>query len=213
MSFLSRASHALCLAGATLSLLSAQACQGQVSQDPPIVIERNMYTQERYEAQGRSAFFADHGGMRPLVEDTVPREGYETDPSVATGILTDASGYVPIVPDLVLARMGGMSGALIRGRERYDVYCTPCHGRTGDGKGMVARVPAGFPPLPSLTDPRIRALPDGQIFATITNGVRLMPPYGAQVPIDDRWAIVSYVRALEMSQLAAQPGADGGTTP
>jgi hypothetical protein len=188
------------------------ACQGQVSTDPPILVERNMYTQERYEAQGSSRFFADHGAMRPLVEDTVPREGFEPDPSIETGVLVDASGYVARVPDVVVDRLGGMGRALHRGRERFDIFCTPCHGRTGDGKGMVGRIP-GLPPLPNLTDPRICSLPDGQVFATIANGVRLMPPYGAQVQVDDRWAIVAYVRALEMNQLASQPSQDGGTKP
>jgi hypothetical protein len=201
------------IAGVVLGLLVA-GCQGQVSADPPILVERNMYTQERYETQGSSKFFADHGAMRPLVADTVPREGFESDPSIDTGVLVDATGYVSTVPDVVLARLGGMEPALRRGHERFDIFCTPCHGRTGDGKGMVARVPAGLPPLPNLADPRICSLPDGQVFATIGNGVRLMPPYGAQIAVDDRWAIVAYVRALEMSQLAAMPASpDGGAKP
>ncbi|MGA7121794.1 MAG: cytochrome c, partial [Polyangiaceae bacterium] len=98
-----------------------------------------------------------------------------------------------------------------RGQERFGIYCAPCHGQTGDGKGMVVckrDKPSdpcesrGFPPLPSYEDPRLRQMPDGQLFATISHGVRTMPAYGAQIPIPDRWAIVSYVRALQLSQMA-----------
>jgi mono/diheme cytochrome c family protein len=87
-----------------------------------------------------------------------------------------------------------------RGRERFDIYCAPCHGRTGDGKTLTTR--AGFPQLPKLDDPRICTMPDGQLYATIANGVRNMPPYAAQLEVGDRWAVVAYVRALELSQLA-----------
>ena len=105
--------------------------------------------------------------------------------------------------------MGGMEKVLKRGQERFTIYCSPCHSRTGDGKGMVVckrdKVgdpceSRGFPPLPSKEDPRLRQMPDGQLFATITHGVRTMPAYAAQVPTADRWAIVAYVRALEMTQ-------------
>ena len=98
-----------------------------------------------------------------------------------------------------------------RGQERFAIYCAPCHGLTGDGKGMVvckrdkASDPCqsrGFSPLPSYEDPRLRQIPDGQLFATISHGVRTMPAYGPQVPIPDRWAIVAYVRALQVSQMA-----------
>ena len=103
------------------------------------------------------------------------------------------------------------SGPFSAGEAAFDYHCAPCHGRTGDGKGMVVCKrdkptdpceSRGFPPLPSYEDPRIRHMPDGQLFATITHGVRTMPAYGPQVPIADRWAIVSYVRALELDQMA-----------
>ena len=84
------------------------------------------------------------------------------------------------------------------GEKMYGIYCTPCHGRTGDGKGIV--VARGMLAPPSYHQDRIRHMPDGQLYATITNGVRNMPGYYAQIPTDDRWAIVSYVRALQISQ-------------
>lgn len=189
-----------------LSLLAGAGCRAQSSPDPPIVLERNMFDQEKYTPQSVSHFFADRGTMRPLVDGVVPQEGFEDDEGISSGVLLDGSGYVMTIPPAVEARFGGATQMLERGRQRFDIYCTPCHGRTGDGKGMVARVPGGFPPLPTLMDPRIQKLPDGQIYATIKNGVRLMPPYGAQIQTSDRWAVVAYVRALEESQLAVLQG-------
>ena len=92
---------------------------------------------------------------------------------------------------------------LDRGLDRYDIYCRPCHDGTGSGRGTVITHSDWQPPPPSFHQPRIRQMPDGQLFATITHGVRNMPSYGASIPVSDRWAIVSYVRALELSQGAA----------
>ena len=139
--------------------------------------------------------------MRVPVEGTLPREAYQGDEAIATGVLADGSAYALTIPEAVIAQGGGLGKLARRGQERFDIYCAPCHGRTGDGQGMVARSPGGFPPLPSLTDARVDQLPDGQLYATIANGVRNMPSYGAQIPVADRWAIVAYVRALELSQL------------
>jgi mono/diheme cytochrome c family protein len=189
-------------------------CRGEVSEDPPLMPERNMYDTERYNPESYSQFFSDHRTMRTPVEGTVARDRYEDDPEVATGLLADNSGYVMSVPTQLVMRQGGMKSMLDRGQERFAIYCAPCHGRTGDGKGMVvckrenAADPCesrGFGPLPSYEDPRLLQMPDGQLFATITHGVRTMPSYGPQIPVADRWAIVSYVRALEVSQMPASP--------
>jgi mono/diheme cytochrome c family protein len=196
---------------AVLALLIAcvAGCRGETSEDAPIVPERNMYDTERYNPESYSQFFPDHRTMRTPVEGTVARDRYEDDPEVATGLLPDKSGYVLAVPQQIVQRTGGMEKFVARGQERFNIYCAPCHGRTGDGKGMIVCKrdkptdpcqSRGFPPLPTYEDPRIRAMPDGQIFNTITHGVRTMPAYGPQIPIADRWAIVSYVRALELSQ-------------
>jgi hypothetical protein len=149
--------------------------------------------------------------MRTPVEGTIARDHYEDDPEIATGLMPDKANYVMSVPPSATNKLGGIEKMLARGQERYTIYCTPCHGRTGDGKGMVtckresvtdACESRGFAPLPSYEDARIRHMPDGQLFATISHGVRTMPAYGPQIPVLDRWAIVSYVRALEMSQMA-----------
>ncbi len=204
-------------ATATLALWAALGtggllgCRGEKSGDPPVLIERNMYDTERYNPESYSQFFPDHRTMRTPVEGTVARDRYEDDPEVAFGLVPDKSAYVMTVPPVVLSRGGGIEKVLARGQERFTIYCTPCHGQTGDGKGMVVCKrdkttdpceSRGFAPLPSYEDPRIRHMPDGQLFATITHGVRTMPAYGPQIPVPDRWAIVSYVRALEMSQMA-----------
>jgi mono/diheme cytochrome c family protein len=187
-------------------------CREQTSDDPPVLLERNMYDTERYNPESYSDFFPDHRTMRPPVPGTVANDRYEDDPEVATGLLADRSGYVMTIPQQLVQRKGGMDKVLKRGQERFGIYCAPCHGLTGDGKGMVvckrdkASDPCesrGFPPLPSYEDPRLRSMPDGQLFATITHGVRTMPAYGPQIPVEDRWSIVAYVRALQMSQMSA----------
>lgn len=204
----------LLVSAAVMALVatSAVGCRGDSSEEPPILLERNMYDTERYNPESYSQFFGDHRTMRTPVEGTVARDRYEDDPEAATGLLADKSGYVLAVPQQVIQKAGGLEKALARGQERYGIYCAPCHGLTGDGKGIVVCKrdtmgdpceSRGFPPLPTYQDPRIRQMPDGQLFATITHGARTMPAYAPQIPIADRWAIVSYVRALEVSQMAA----------
>jgi mono/diheme cytochrome c family protein len=208
---MSARTHILALAVAALWAPALAGCQEQRSEDPPIAPERNMFDSERYNPESYSQFFPDHRTMRAPVPGTIARDRYEDDSEIATGLLSDQSGYVMTIPQTYVQRAGGLEKILARGQERFNIYCAPCHGRTGDGKGMVtckrdkASDPCqsrGFAPLPSYEDPRLRAIPDGQLFATITHGVRTMPAYGPQIPIPDRWAIVAYVRALQMSQMA-----------
>jgi hypothetical protein len=206
-------SRRVLLLSASLAL-SLAACRGQNGDEPPVLLERNMYDSERYNPESYAQFFSDHRTMRTPVEGTVARDRYEDDPEIATGLLPDRSGYVMTLPQTVVQRGGGLEKMLARGQERFGIYCAPCHGQTGDGKGLVVckREKAGdpcesrgFPPVPAYTNPRIREMPDGQMFATITHGARTMPAYGPQIPLPDRWAIVSYVRALELSQMAEAP--------
>jgi mono/diheme cytochrome c family protein len=171
-----------------------------------------MYDTERYNPESYSQFYPDHRTMRVPVEGTIARDRYEDDPEVATGMTADKTGYVLTIPPSVVQHDGGVEKMIARGQDRFNIYCAPCHGRTGDGKGMVVCKrdnvtdnceSRGFAPLPSYEDPRLRHMPDGQLFATITHGVRTMPAYGPQIPMPDRWAIVSYVRALQLSQMTA----------
>jgi hypothetical protein len=183
----------------------AAGCRGQTSKESPVVGIRNMYDQPKYDIQEESTFFADHRTMRPLVEGVVSQEE-ETDPRLAQGRLEDQSGYVLAIPTEVVNHpsVGGMEHLVARGQARYGIYCTPCHDGTGSGNGLVRkRANAGgataFVP-PTFHQDRIRHMPDGQLFATITNGKNNMPPYAMQIPVLDRWAIVAYVRALQIAQ-------------
>jgi len=199
---------------AALALAASAGCQGQTGDEPPILPERNMFDTERYNPESFSQFFADHRTMRTPVPGTVAREFYEDRRDVSTGLDETESGYVMTIPQSVINESGGLEKLVNRGQERFNIYCAPCHGQTGDGKGMVvckrdrvtdACQSRGFGPLPSYQDARLRQMPDGQIFATITHGVRTMPAYAPQIPIHDRWAIVSYVRALQLSMAEATP--------
>jgi len=137
--------------------------------------------------------------MRVPVDGTVPRER-ELDPERAAGRLPDDSGYVLSIPDSVVKGAGGMPSLLDRGEDRYNVYCRPCHDGLGAGQGQVITRGQWNPAPPTFHQERIRQMPDGQLFATISNGVRMMPAYGPQIPLEDRWAIVGYVRALQLAQ-------------
>lgn len=181
-------------------------CRGQTSTEPQIVPIRNMFDQPRYDSQERSRFFQDGRAMRPPVEGAMAQE-MEVDIEVATGRSADDSAWVLEVPSTVVERNGSMELFVRRGQGRYDIYCGPCHGASGDGHGMVREridakpeLNAGALAPPTLHSPALRIMPDGQLYATITNGIRNMPAYGHNVPLDDRWAIVTYVRALQLSQ-------------
>lgn len=192
----------MALALATL----AAGCIGAESSEPPVVGIRNMYNQPRYDTQERQPFFADQRSMRPQVAGTVSREmtkGF----AHATGLAAQSKAYIDEVPRVIIAEFGTREAIMARGQDRYDIYCAPCHSFSGDGKGMISRRAAALGAAgliaPTFHDDRLRHIPDGQLFATITNGVRNMPSYAHSLPVNDRWAIVQYVRALQLSQAPA----------
>lgn len=187
-----------------VGLLSATAlsCRGQTSRESPIFGIRNMFDQQRYDIQASSEFFQDGRTMRPLPEGVVAAK-QEVDVRISEGRLTDQSGYVLSLPVEVIERGGGMAALTHRGQERYGIYCAPCHDNTGNGNGIVKqRAHAGgytaFVP-PNFHDDKYRHMPDGQLYATIRNGRGNMPPYAQAIPVQDRWAIVAYVRALQLA--------------
>lgn len=183
-----------------LALLLVAACRGETSRQEPVAILRNMYQQPRYNPQSFSTYFQDKRTMRPPVEGTLARE-MEINPVVGEGRTPDGQGFVDTIPPLVVQRAGDMERLITRGQSRYGIYCVPCHDGVGNGKGMVITRAAnqGFQP-PSFHQERLRTMPDGQLYQTIAYGFNTMPAYGAQIPVDDRWAIVAYVRALQLSQ-------------
>lgn len=174
-------------------------CRGTTSSEPPIHPLRNMFDQDRYDPQAASRFYGDGRTMRTPAYGTVSREAV-IDPELGHGRLQDDSGYVLHIPAAAVDAAGGMLKLAERGHGRYNIYCRPCHDGTGTGKGMVIERGKFNPAPPTFHQERIRQMPDGQLFATISNGVRMMPAYGGQIPVQDRWAIVSYVRALQLSQ-------------
>lgn len=191
---------ALCLA----SLALVGACRQDMHQAP------------RYDPLEHSDFFADQRASRQLVEGTVARGFLRDDERFWTGKVGGA--LVAEIPVPVTRAL------LVRGRERYDIYCSPCHARTGDGTGMV--VSRGFKQPPSYHIDRLRAQPVGYFYDVITNGFGAMQDYSAQIAPKDRWAIVAYVRALQLSRhapaaelssgdrakLAGGPAAGGAST-
>lgn len=154
----------------------------------------NMRDQPRYEPLEVSQFFSDQRSARPLVDNTVPRGALIEERVFATG-RTEDGDLVEDIPAEITADL------LERGQERYDIFCSPCHGFDGFGEGMI--VQRGFTPPPSFHSNRLRQSPAGHYFDVITNGFGQMFSYGYRIQPDDRWAIVAYIRALQISQNAS----------
>jgi hypothetical protein len=152
----------------------------------------DMQDQPKYKNLRGSAFFEDHRSARPVVPDTVARGFLYADQRFLTG---KANGEPVAALPMPLTR-----GLLERGRDRYGIYCTPCHGMTGDGLGIV--VQRGYRQPPSFHVDRLREAPVGYFFDVQTQGFGQMLDYSAQIPPGDRWAIAAYIRALQVSQRA-----------
>jgi len=153
---------------------------------------QDMHDQPKYKPFRRSDFFGDERSARPLVEDTVARGQLRADATYYTG--KQGTMPVDVLPVAVTPAL------LRRGQQRYGIYCTPCHGATGRGDGMV--VQRGYRRPPSFHIDRLRNEKTGYFFDVITSGFGAMPDYAAQVPVADRWAIVAYLRALQLSENA-----------
>jgi len=151
-----------------------------------------MHDQPKYESLEASTFFPDGRASRPLVPGTVARGQLREDTHLYEGKVSGKPAETfPFPIDLK---------TLERGQQRYNIYCSPCHDRVGNGNGMVVR--RGFRPPPSYHIERLRKVPPGYLYDVITNGFGAMQDYAAQIPVRDRWAIVAYVRALQLSQNA-----------
>jgi mono/diheme cytochrome c family protein len=153
---------------------------------------QDMHDQPKFIPQRGTSFFADGRSARPQVENTVARNQGHEDDYFATGLQDGKEGDgLPIA--LTPAVMQ-------RGQERYNIYCTPCHSRVGNGLGMI--VDRGYRPAGNFHEDRLRNAPLGHFFAVMTNGYGAMPDYSAQLTPEDRWAIAVYIRALQLSQNA-----------
>ncbi len=167
------------------------------SAQPRIHLIHDMDHQPKFKAQAENPLFADNRAMRPPVPGAVPAGSFPRDEGVATG--RREGSWVTSVPVPISAEL------LQRGEERYNIYCSPCHGLAGWGDGPVAvRADAlqegTWTPPSSLHTELVRSRPDGHLYNTIANGIRNMPAYGPQIDVADRWAIVAHIRALQLSQ-------------
>lgn len=157
-----------------------------------------MSDQPHVEPFEASSFFADGASVRPRVADTISRDQVDLGDQLHTGRIDGK--FATTFPFSVT------EDVLKRGQERYDIFCAPCHSTVGDGHGVITeygmRVPTSF------HDPDLRAEANGYYFMMITDGSRNMPSYASRIPVDDRWAIVAYIRALQLSQ-----GADAASLP
>jgi hypothetical protein len=161
----------------------------------------DMHVQPKQNPLSRSDFFADQRSERPPVEGTVARGQLREDTYFYTGKLGSSPGdYMPFPLT---------KEVLERGRERYNIYCSPCHSRVGDGSGFIPSRGFARKP-PSFHDQRLRKAPLGYFYDVITNGFGIMPDYASQIPPQDRWNIVAYVRALQLSQNATRADVPAG---
>jgi mono/diheme cytochrome c family protein len=171
-----------------LSAFLLTACRQKMSYEP------------RYDPLEPSDFFADHMAARPRIAGTVARGELLNNTYMETGKINGADGDgfpMPVTQQV-----------LDRGEERFNIYCSPCHSRLGDGNGMIPS--RGFRHPPSFHTEALRTAKTGHFFDVMTNGFGAMPTYAPQIPVSDRWAIVAYIRALQLSQNAtmAQVPAD-----
>lgn len=173
-------------------------CRGMESENTPVHPNQDMDYQERFNAQDANPFFADNAAMRKPVSGTVARGLLRENSALYTGRNDDGV--------LVDSNPIEISRAVVqRGKERYEIYCSVCHGIAGDGEGIIMTGDYGYTPAPTFHADRLRnEEPDGHLYDVITNGVRSMPGYASQIAVQDRWAIVSYIRALQRSQNAGE---------
>jgi hypothetical protein len=176
-------------------LLFAAGCRQDMQNQPKMVPQRG------------TDFYADHRGARPQVLNTVARGQLDRDSYFYTGVIEGANGYKEeqnLMPFPVTMEV------LKRGQERFNVYCTPCHSRVGNGMGEI--VERGYKPAANLHDQVRTAQPLSHYFYVMTHGYGAMPDYRAQLEPEDRWAVAAYIRALQLSQAATPQDVPSGAT-
>ena len=180
--------------------------QGRISRKPPIEVFPDMDRQLKLRPAQPNGFFANGLSSQLPPAGTIARgqplktTGGEVwpfeDAPVNTGRVTGTTNFVETNPLPVTGRL------LQQGRQRFDIYCTPCHGALGDGNGITKKLGV-MPTVANLQDKRIVEMTDGEIFNTITHGKSTMGAYGPIMPVEDRWAVIAYLRALQLSQLGS----------
>jgi mono/diheme cytochrome c family protein len=179
---------------AVVAIVSVAGLRGGLSRKPPLEVFPDMDRQPKLRPQTTTAFagFADGQSSRMPVAGTVSRESFREADEFSTGKKADGA-WVDAVPVTISREL------VQRGRERYDIYCSPCHGVAGDGNGVTTKF--GMAAVAKLHDERLIKMADGEIFNTISNGKNLMLPYADKLEPRDRWAVIAYVRALQLSRL------------
>jgi mono/diheme cytochrome c family protein len=153
---------------------------------------QDMFDQPKYRPLAESSFYADGRSARPIPAGTLTYNGTDRGETVENGTTNGVfAASIPVPVDETL---------LQRGRDRFDIYCSPCHGRVGDGHGMIAK--RGFMQPADLHSDRVRKAPPGYLYDVIAHGYGAMPDYGDELSVEDRWAVVAYIRALELSRHA-----------
>ncbi len=202
---------------AVIAVMAIAGFRGEKSRKAPIEIFPDMDRQPRYNAQHKSDFYADGRAARQHVEGTVPQGFvqpglYSTTQGNNARKLTGPAGFGNFPTYADTGKIGEVWGdgiplpelnvaVLERGRERYNISCAVCHGEVGDGNGVVSKY--GFGGIANLQEARFRTMADGHIFQTITHGKGNMGAYGSNITVEDRWAIIAYIRALQKSQNAS----------
>jgi mono/diheme cytochrome c family protein len=183
----------LLLALAVVTVMGVFGKRGDTFKKPPLEIFPDMDRQAKLRPQTPNLTFANGRSSQEPVANTVARGDHYASNAVNTGYEPGTTNFVANIPVPVTELM------MARGHQRYEIYCTPCHGSLGDGKGVVQKF--GYASVKSLHDKLVVGQPDGEIFKTITHGKATMWPYGSQISIEDRWAIIAYVRALQRGHL------------
>jgi mono/diheme cytochrome c family protein len=183
----------LLLALAVVTVMGVFGKRGDTFKKPPLEIFPDMDRQAKLRPQTPNLTFANGRSSQEPVANTVARGDHYESNAINTGRIPGTTNFVANIPVAVTEQM------MARGHQRYEIYCTPCHGSLGDGKGVVQKF--GYASVKSLHDKLVVAQGDGEIFNTITHGKATMWPYGSQISIEDRWAIIAYVRALQRGHL------------
>jgi len=157
-----------------------------------VACRQDMHNQPRYKPLAATDFFGDGRSARPMIEGTVARGHLRLDEARYTGKVNEKE--VEAFPFPITRE------DLMRGRERFNIFCSPCHSRAGDGQGMVVK--RGFKSPPSYYSERVLKAAVGHYFDVVTNGFGAMPSYASRVPVDDRWRIIAYIKTLQYSQTA-----------
>jgi hypothetical protein len=192
------------LAVAAVLLIAGR--RGDLTRNRPIQIFPDMKRQLKLRPQTANGFFANGLSSQLPQEGTIAQTGAKLvagkeiypfdDVPLNTGHLTGKTNFVELNPMPVTGPL------LERGKQRFNIYCAPCHGQTGEGNGITKKIGA-MAVVASLHDKRIVEMPDGELFSIVTNGKNLMGAYGPQISVEDRWAVIAYLRALQLTRLGS----------